>query len=120
MHIDSALKTAQPNERPYLLYIKHECVSEMAKIDTAKELYQSLDAIKTRPEVEDFDNALGFNLMFASRILSMLMLTYQELDVTRYLRFFMYESKENAVIYIYMRYCYVIITKCHRLFLSIL
>lgn len=101
MHIDSALKTAQPNERPYLLYIKHECVSEMAKIDTAKELYQSLDAIKTRPEVEDFDNALGFNLMFASRLLSMLMLTYQELDVTRYLRFFMYESKENAVIYIY-------------------
>lgn len=101
MHIDSALKTAQPNERPYLLYIKHESVSEEAKIDTASELYQSLDAIKTRPELEDFDNPLGFNLMFASQILSMLMLSYPQLDVTRFLRFFLYESKENAVIYIY-------------------
>lgn len=101
MHIDNALKTAQPNERPYLLYIKHECVNGITKTDTAKELYQSLDAIKVRPEVEDFDNPLGFNLMFASQILSMLMLSYPDLDVTRYLRFFLYESKENAVIYIY-------------------
>jgi len=100
-NIDNALKAAQPNERPYLLYIKHENVDVSSKGDTATELYESLSLIKSRPESKDYENILGFNLVYASQILSMLMLKYPQFDVTKYLRYFLYESKENAVIYIH-------------------
>jgi len=101
MYIDSALQFSQLNERPYLLYKKLKNGSKDAKEMTAKELFESLSDIKKRPEPEDFDNTLGFNLMYASQILAELMLYYPQYDVTSYLRFFLYESKENAVTFIY-------------------
>lgn len=101
IYIDSALLYSQLNERPYLLYKKLKNGSKDVKEMSAEELYKSLSDIKKRPDPEDFDNILGFNLMYASQILAELMLNYPQYDVTRYLRFFLYESKENAVTFIY-------------------
>ncbi|WP_303187586.1 AAA-like domain-containing protein [Phocaeicola coprocola] len=100
-YIESALQSSQLNERPQLLYMKLRNVKKETRDSTAYELYNSLETIKARPEPEDFDNTLGFNLFYASQILALLMLEYPQYDITKYLRFFLYESKENAVIYIY-------------------
>jgi hypothetical protein len=101
-YIDNALRLSQVNERPWLLYVKILNLKGSAKDDAAKELYESLQEIKNRPEPEDFDNKIiGFNLLYAARILSLLMVQYPQFEVTKYLRQFFYDSKENAVIYIY-------------------
>ena len=95
-YIESALQSSQLNERPQLLYMKLRNVKKETRDSTAYELYNSLETIKARPEPEDFDNTLGFNLFYASQILALLMLEYPQYDITKYLRFFLYESKENA------------------------
>lgn len=97
--IDNALKTSHPKERPRLLYIKILNVDSDTRSDTASELFSSLSEIKSRPELEDFDMPLGFNLLFASQIISLLMVEYPQYDLIKYLRFFFYDSKENSVLY---------------------
>jgi outer membrane protein assembly factor BamD (BamD/ComL family) len=101
-YIDDALRLSQLNERPWLLYAKIQNLTGTNKDDAAKELFESLQGIKNKPELEDFDNKIiGFNLLYAARILSLLMVQYPQFEVAKYLRQFFYDSKENAVIYIY-------------------
>lgn len=100
-HLDSAIKTAQRNEVQILLYKKLIDVKDEDKSEVADELYKSLDNIKTKPEAEVLENPLGFNLLYACQVLAELILNYPEYDVKKYLRLFLYDSKENAIIYIY-------------------
>jgi len=98
-YLDTALISAQSNEKPKLLYYK--LLHTDNRIDCANELYKSLDAIKTKPETENFENPLALNTLDACLILANLMLYYPNYDVSKYLRLFLYDSKENAVIFIY-------------------
>lgn len=72
-----------------------------AKNEIARELYNSLDLIKNRPEAEPMDNPLELNLLTACHIFADYILFYPQYDITVYLRRFLYDSKENALIYIY-------------------
>lgn len=97
-HIDTALIYAQSNEKPKLLYFKLQHTED--KESCASELYKSLDLIKSKPETEDFENLLVLNTLYACLILANMMLYYPRYDVTKYLRLFLYDSKESAVIFI--------------------
>jgi hypothetical protein len=99
-HIDTALLSAQPNEKPRLLYFK--LMHSDDKIQCADELYNSLKEIKSKPETESLDNPLAFDMPVACLIIAEFMLNYKNYDVTRYLRQFFYDSKESAVIFIYL------------------
>lgn len=98
-YLDTAIISAQLNEKPRLLYQKLQCTTE--KETCADELYNSLKSIRNKPEAEYFDNPLAFNTIYACFILAELMLSYPQYDVTKYLRLFLYDSKESAVIFIY-------------------
>lgn len=100
-YIDAALNYAQRNERPILLYKKLINAHSDLKPHIVTELYDSLSYIKSRPEPENFENTLGFNLMYACMIISEFMLYYKNFDILQYLRTFLSDSKENAVIYVY-------------------
>lgn len=100
-YLDTALTSATSIERPRLLFVKLMNVKESSRNEVAQSLYECLSEIKYHPDLEDFDNPLGFNLLYASQILAVFMLQFPDLDIISYLRLFLYESKENAVIYIY-------------------
>lgn len=100
-HLSTALMSAQDNEKQILLYAKHDIADDESKIEIARELYNSLNIIKYRPEVEPMDNPLEFNLLTACHILADYILLYPQYDIRVYLRRFLYESKEDALLYIY-------------------
>ena len=100
-HLNSALISAQENERQVLLFNKLIIANEDAKNEIARELYNSLELIKSRPEAEPMDNPLELNLLTTSYILSEYILNYPQYDITVYLRRFLYDSKENALLYLY-------------------
>ena len=99
-YIDLALNGAQQNEKQVLLYKKLNMVVESDKSFIAEELFQSLSKIETKPQAEDLDNPLAFNQVIACQILATLILEYPKYDVNKYLRLFLFDSKENAIIYI--------------------
>lgn len=94
--IDAAIMAAQPKEKPELLYTKLMMVPDNIKPKVAQELYDSLDEV-ARPPLDDFDNPLNFSMAHAASILCHLILYYPQFDVVKYLRKFLYESKENAL-----------------------
>lgn len=100
-HLNTALISAQENERQVLLYNKLIIADEKAKEEIANELYNSLDLIKSRPEAEPMDNPLELNLLTTCYILSDYILYHQQYDIAVFLRRFLFDSKENALIYIY-------------------
>ena len=100
-YLNTALMSAQENERQVLLYTKLFIADEEAKKEIARELYNSLELIKNRPEVEPMDNPLELNLLTACHIFADYILFYPQYDITVYLRRFLYDSKENALLYIY-------------------
>ena len=99
-HLDLALNIAQQNEKQVLLFKKLSIVKEPYRSLVAEELYQSLSNIETKPQSEDFDNPLAFNQISACQILAYLILNYPQYDVRKYLRLFLFSTKENAVLYI--------------------
>lgn len=99
--IDTAINAAQDNERQVLLYKKLSLVEESSKEFVAKDLYKSLDLIESRPSNDSLDNPLILTLYSASQILSTLILDYPQLDIYKHVRRFLYDSKENAVIFMY-------------------
>jgi len=99
-YIDLALNGAQQNEKQVLLYKKLNIVVESDKSFIAEELFQSLSKIETKPQAEDLDNPLAFNQVIACQILATLILEYPKYDVNKYLRLFLFDSKENAITYI--------------------
>lgn len=98
--LDLAINVAQQNERQLLLYKKLELVPELDKENVAEELYQSLSQIESKPNAEDYDNPIAFTLVTATCILAKLILFYPQYDIHRYLRLFLFDTKENAVLYI--------------------
>lgn len=98
--LDLALNVAQQNERQLLLYKKLELVPDKDKDSVAEELYQSLSQIETKPKAEDYDNPIAFTLVTATCILAKLILFYPKYDILKYLRLFLFDTKENAVMYI--------------------
>ena len=98
-YLDTALLSAQSNEKQRLLYLKYQNTTD--KDNCALQLYNSLEDIKSKPEAESFENILILNTFYASLILADLMISYPQYDVTKYLRLFLYDSKESAVIFIY-------------------
>ena len=100
-YLNTALISAQENEKQVLLYYKFVIANEETRNEIARELYNSLELIKSRPEAEPMDNPLEINLLTACYILSDFILYYPDYDITVYLRRFLYDSKENALIYIY-------------------
>lgn len=100
-YLNTALMSAQENEKQVLLYNKFVIASKDTRDEIALELYNSLELIKSRPEVEPMDNPLEINLLTVCYILSDYILYYPDYDITVYLRRFLYDSKENALIYIY-------------------
>jgi tetratricopeptide (TPR) repeat protein len=100
-YLDSAINMAQRNEKQILLFKKLLDVNSSDKDEVVEELYNSLEFIASRPEVEAIDNPIGFNIMYACQILAEFILNYHQYDVRKYLRLFLYDSKENAIIYIY-------------------
>lgn len=100
-YLSTALMSAQDNEKQILLYTKHDIADDETKIEIARELYNSLNFIKHRPKAEPMDNPLEFNLLTACHILADFILLYPQYDIKVYLRRFLYESKEDALLYIY-------------------
>lgn len=98
--LDSALNSAQQNEKQVLLYKKMGLVIDEDKPLVAEELFQSLTKIETKPQADDLDNPLAFSQVIACQVLATLILEYPNYDVNKYLRLFLFDSKENAVIYI--------------------
>ena len=98
--LDSALNSAQQNEKQVLLYKKMGLVIDEDKPLVAEELFQSLSKIETKPQTDDLDNPLAFNQITACQVLATLILEYPKYDVNKYLRLFLFDSKENAIIYI--------------------
>lgn len=99
--LDTGINAAQDNERQVLLYKKLSLVDESSKLFVATDLYKSLDLIESRPDNENIDNPLTLTLYSASQILSTLILDYPQFDVYKHARRFLYDSKENAVIFMY-------------------
>ena len=100
-YLNTALISAQENEKQVLLYNKLIIANKEAKDEIARELYNSLELIKHRPEAEPMDNPLELNRLITCYILSEYILNYTQYDVTVYLRRFLYDSKENALLYLY-------------------
>lgn len=97
--LDYSLRAAQDKERPILYYRKLKLLEEMGgDMDaTISDMLMSLRGFKNRPEIEDFDNTLGLNIMYVALILSEIILrrnTYID-EITPYLRW-LNESKEAA------------------------
>lgn len=99
-YLDTALKVAQTTERPFLLYKKLLDSKDEYKDKIAEELYQSLKAINTRPELENFNDPIGLNTFYCCKIIGELIINYPSYDVNAFMRFFLYETKENAIVYI--------------------
>lgn len=100
-YLNTALMSAQENEKQVLLYNKFLIASGETRNEIARELYNSLELMKSRPEVEPMDNPLEINLLTICYILADYILYYPDYDITVYLRRFLYDSKENALLYIY-------------------
>lgn len=77
--IDQALNFAQPNEKPYLLLKKLQYVEgEKEKLMVVEMMIDSLQIVKRKPELQDFESKLGINQHFLALIFSRIILYYPQ------------------------------------------
>lgn len=96
-NLDYALLAANEKELTWLHYNKLLLAPEEKRDEIASELYDSLDIYRTKPTSTEYDNVLYLNSYYIINIFCKLMLEYPDLDVAKFLRIFLTESKENAV-----------------------
>lgn len=97
--IDYAIRAAQDKERPILYYRKLKLLEEIeGDVNTTiYEMLASLKKFKSRPDIEDFDNTLGLNIVYVALILSEIILKREAHidEIAPFLRW-LNESKEAA------------------------